>query len=134
MNQDELDTSFKKSLLIVESLGSKRTLTLNSRLFSIGRHPKCSLVIKDSLISRHHATIAWLRDRDCSDNYYHWIIDGKGSRLRSKNGVFVNGLRTFLHRLCSEDVISFGSDTTITYTCLPDILDRLKVKKTVYYL
>ncbi|MGV2831267.1 FHA domain-containing protein [Myxosarcina sp. GI1(2024)] len=110
-----------RHILIVESLESKRAVSLNFSVFSIGRHPHNNLSINDKMVSRHHATIAWLKYIHNSErvDYAYWVIDGKGKRQRSSNGVFVNGKKQTLHRLKTGDVIVIGADTKITYQYIP---------------
>ncbi len=106
-----------RHILIVQSPESKRAVALNTSVFSIGRHPNNALVVTDKLISRHHATIAWMRYTHKSGNidYSYWIIDGKGKRQRSRNGIVVNGEKKTLHRLDSGDIIGIGQSIKITY-------------------
>jgi pSer/pThr/pTyr-binding forkhead associated (FHA) protein len=106
-----------RHILIVEASDSRRAVALNSSVFSIGRHPQNSLVINNNMISRHHATIAWLeysQESEKIDRCY-WVIDGKGKRKRSRNGIYINGEKKSLHRLKSGDVITIGTETKITY-------------------
>lgn len=106
-----------RHILIVEASDSRRAVALNSSVFSIGRHPQNSLVINNNMISRHHATIAWLEYTLQSEktDYCYWIIDGKGKTKRSRNGIYINGEKKSLHRLKSGDVITIGTETKITY-------------------
>ena len=106
-----------RHILIVQSPESKRAVALNTSVFSIGRHPNNALVVTDQLISRHHATIAWMRytGKSGETDYSYWIIDGKGKRQRSRNGVFINGKKKTLHRLNSGDIIGLGQTIKITY-------------------
>ncbi|WP_036481364.1 FHA domain-containing protein [Myxosarcina sp. GI1] len=118
-----------RHILIVESSESKRAVSLNVSVFSIGRHPQNNLPINDKMVSRHHATIAWMRyidDRERS-HYAFWIIDGKGKRKRSSNGIFINGKRQTLHKLNSGDVISLGNNIKITYQYIPHNPENDKV-------
>jgi pSer/pThr/pTyr-binding forkhead associated (FHA) protein len=111
-----------RHILIVESSDSRRAVALNSGVFSIGRHPQNSLVVNSKMISRHHATIAWLQYTEKSEkkDYYYWVIDGKGKSKRSRNGIFVNGKKKSLHRLQSGDIITIGTETKITYNYIPN--------------
>ena len=112
-----------RHILIVEASDSRRAVALNSGVFSIGRHPQNALVINSKLVSRHHATIAWLQYTEKSSNqkdYCYWIIDGKGKRKRSRNGISINGEKKSLHRLESGDIITIGRDTKITYNYIPN--------------
>lgn len=106
-----------RHILIVESSDSRRAVALNSTVFSIGRHPQNSLVINNKIVSRHHATIAWLKYTEKAEksDYCYWIIDGKGKRKRSRNGISINQEKKSLHRLQSGDIITIGEDIKITY-------------------
>ncbi len=115
---NKADLAKGRHVLIVESPGSRRAVSLNANVFSIGRHPNNDLVVNDALASRHHATIAWMRyteGRNKSD-YSYWIIDGKGKRKRSRNGISINGDKKSLHRLISGDVIKIGDGIKISYS------------------
>lgn len=111
-----------RHIFIVEAADSRRAVALNSAVFSIGRHPQNSLVINSKMISRHHATVAWLQytEKSGEKDYCYWIIDGKGKRKRSRNGIHINGEKKSLHRLQSGDVITIGTETKITYNYIPN--------------
>ena len=130
-----------KHILIVESQDSRRAVALNKSVFSVGRHPQSALVLSGTMVSRHHATIAWfkyLMDSDQYD-YSYWIIDGKGKRQRSRNGILINGKRKSLHRLQSGDTITIGSQIKITYNYITystdtnDFLNYCDNNKTHYH-
>ena len=131
-----------KHILIVEAQDSRRAVALNKAVFSIGRHPQNALVLSGNLVSRHHATIAWLKYSTNSgqDDYCYWIIDGKGKRQRSRNGILINGVKKSLHRLQSGDIITIGSETKITYNYIAyttethEFLDYCENNKTSYPL
>ncbi len=114
---NKADLAKGKHVLIVESPESRRAVSLNSHVFSLGRHPHNDLVINDPLASRHHATIAWMRYTEDGQkvDYSYWIIDGKGKRKRSRNGIIINGKKKPLHRLVSGDVIHIGKNIKISY-------------------
>jgi pSer/pThr/pTyr-binding forkhead associated (FHA) protein len=118
---DRADSLEGRHILIVESPESKRAVVLNSHIFLIGRHPQSSLVLTDNMVSRCHATIAWLQYEKLSQqtNCSYWIIDGKGKHRRSRNGILVNGNKTSLHRLKSGDLIEIGQNIKITYNYIP---------------
>ncbi len=115
---DKADLVKGRHVLIVESPESRRAVSLNVNVFSIGRHPNNDLVINDALASRHHATVAWMRYSEGGDksDYSYWIIDGKGKRQRSRNGISINGTKKSLHRLVSGDIIHIGSSIKIAYS------------------
>lgn len=119
---DRADLQRGRHILILESLESRRAVTLNVNVFSIGRHPNNSLVLNDILVSRHHATVAWMEysENEQTQDRGYWIIDGKGKKQRSRNGISINGKHKFLHRLVSDDVINIGTDIKMTYTYIPD--------------
>ena len=114
---NKADLAKGRHVLIVESPESRRAVSLNVNVFSIGRHPYNDLVISDCLASRHHATLAWMRYSEGTDkiDYSYWIIDGKGKRKRSRNGIYVNGKKKSLHRLSSGDVVKIGDHIKIVY-------------------
>lgn len=114
---NKADLAKGRHVLIVESPESRRAVALNVNVFSIGRHPHNDLVISDQLASRHHATVAWMRYSEGDDkvDYSYWIIDGKGKRQRSRNGIYINGKKKPLHRLTSGDIIWIGDNIKISY-------------------
>ena len=115
---NKADLAKGRHVLIVESPESRRAVSLNANVFSVGRHPNNDLVINDSLASRHHATVAWMRYSEGGDksDYSYWIIDGKGKRQRSRNGISINGSKKSLHRLVSGDIIHIGNSIKIAYS------------------
>jgi len=114
---NKADLAKGRHVLIVESPESRRAVSLNVNVFSIGRHPHNDLVISDQLASRHHATVAWMRYSEGLNktDYSYWIIDGKGKRKRSRNGIYINGKKKPLHRLSSGDIIRIGDNIKIAY-------------------
>jgi len=115
---NKADLAKGRHVLIVESLESRRAVSLNVNVFSIGRHPHNDLIINDPLASRHHATVAWMRYTEGVDksDYSYWIIDGKGKRQRSRNGILINGKPKSLHRLVSGDIVLIGNGIKISYS------------------
>jgi len=123
---NKADLTRGKHVLIVQSPESRRAVTLNTSVFSVGRHPNNDLVINDKLASRHHATIAWMRytENERQSDYSYWIIDGKGKSKRSRNGILVNGKNKSLHRLTSGDIILIGNDIKISYSYIVQTTDN----------
>ena len=115
---NKADLAKGRHVLIVESSESRRAVSLNVNVFSIGRHPNNDLVVSDALASRHHATVAWMRytEGDSKTDYSYWIIDGKGKRKRSRNGIYINGNKKSLHRLVSGDIIKIGNGIKLSYS------------------
>ena len=125
VNINKADLAKGKHVLIVQSPETSRAVSLNVNVFSIGRHPNNDLIISDALASRHHATVAWMRytEGDNSD-YSYWIIDGKGKRKKSTNGVYINGQKKSLHRLTSGDIIKIGNNIKMSYSYIPYSTDN----------
>lgn len=119
---NKADLAKGRHILIIESPESRRAVALNVSVFSLGRHPHNDLVISDSLASRHHATIAWMRyfESETRQDFAYWIIDGKGKRKRSRNGIYINGKKKSLHRLKTGDVIAIGHEIKINYNYIPN--------------
>ena len=132
----QLDFAHGTPVLIVEFSGSKKSFNLNKEVFSIGRHPNNSLVLKDKYVSRYHATIIWLEYQDEWGNLQrtYCIIDGRGKEQRSRNGIFINGTKKSNHRLRNGDVITIGNNIKITYRFVAYNTQNNNMLKTVYYL
>lgn len=132
----QLDFTKGRPVLIVESPGFKKTFSLNREVFSIGRHPHNSLVLEDKQISRCHATIVWLEHQDDQSKLHraYWIIDGRGKKQRSSNGIFINGERKFNHRLHSGDIITISDNVKIRYKFMAYNTQNNAMSQTVYYL
>ena len=132
----KLDFTKGRPVIIVEFPGFKKSFTLNQKIFSIGRHPNNSLVLEDKQVSRCHATIAWLKYQDSQGNWQrgYWIIDGRGSKQRSRNGIFINGIKQSNYRLRDGDVITIGNNIKMTYEFVTYNTQNNAMLKTVYYL
>lgn len=128
---NKADLAKGRHVLIVESPESRRAVSLNSHVFSVGRHPHNDLVINDPLASRHHATVAWMRYTEDAHqaDYSYWIIDGKGKSKRSRNGITINGKKKSLHRLNSGDVIRIGDSIKISYNYITYTTDSSQFLK-----
>ncbi len=72
------------------------TYLLGQGVYSIGRHPECSIALDDPEVSRRHAAIVGSGEK-------FFLVD-----LRSSNGVFVNDKRTLECSLDSGDEIVLG--------------------------
>ena len=132
----EHDFAKEISVLIVELPGFKKGYNLNREVFCIGRHPSNSLVFEDKLVSRCHATIAWLQYQDSHGNWEraYWIIDGKGKQRRSRNGILINGTKKSTHRLNDGDIITIGKNIKLTYRIFIKNTYNDNLLKTVYYM
>jgi adenylate cyclase len=76
--------------------GERRTLPLTEKGLRIGRALDNDIVLNHAIVSRHHAQVE-LRGRDA------WVTD-----LNSRNGIFVNRLRTKQEQLGDGDILQVG--------------------------
>jgi hypothetical protein len=67
-----------------------------NQVMVVGRDPSCDIVMADTRVSRRHARLSW-REGCC-------VLED----LRSKNGTYVNGVRSPASTLEDHDWISFG--------------------------
>lgn len=84
------------SLLLIEGDLDDPEITLSENT-SIGRSPSNDIVLKESKVSRQHATIHYR-------NGQYVLVD-----LKSSNGVFVNGAKVEEATLNDGDELSIGS-------------------------
>ncbi len=92
--------------IIIESSDGKKVESPAEDITTIGRRKKCNIVITDSAVSRHHATI------ELVDGAYV-VRDEK-----SANGTTVNGDRITEHKLRDGDRITIG-ETVLTFVAGP---------------
>ena len=131
MRSRSIQVKREKAILIVESGNNSEIIALSSEVFTIGRHSQCSFVLDDKMVSRHHATIAFVENRDNSQHNGYWIIDGQGRNKRSTNGIFINGTKKLQHQLGYGDIITFGSDTQIIYSCIADTSENIQIDNVI---
>lgn len=111
-------------LLLIGYYETRVTL-LESRLTILGRDPSKDITIECDTVSREHAT--FLRVPSLApDRYEYRIIDGGPSTNRSKNGIFINGKSSYLHRLEHGDIISFSDAVKGIYLKVELAPDDLK--------
>lgn len=134
MPSDVASITTERSILALDFLGVRKNISLNTCYFSIGRHPQCSLTIDKKVVSRHHATIVWIKNKEDRSKGCYWIIDGDGKEKKSKNGVYVNGKKIAKHKLISGDVISIDSSSDITYRRISNATENIRIPEVVYYL
>ena len=134
MSCDVISIPTERSVLVFDFLGGKKNISLNTYYFSIGRHPECSLTIDKKVVSRHHATIVWIKNKIDRSKGSYWIIDGDGKGKISRNGVYVNYKKISMHQLACGDVISIDSSSKITYNLISNSTENIQVPKVVYYL
>jgi diguanylate cyclase (GGDEF)-like protein/PAS domain S-box-containing protein len=120
------DNSLKvRHILVVEDPEIKRTVTLDSATYSIGRHSSNSIILSSQRISRQHATL--LRRTDVrTSSYSYWILDGDLDGNRSRNGIFINGKKCLVHELKHGDVVEFGAEVKARYHIISDYSERIE--------
>ncbi|WP_009630746.1 PAS domain S-box protein [Synechocystis sp. PCC 7509] len=109
-----------KHLLAIEDNRGKRTISLESANYSIGRNPTNSIVLHSQLVSRQHAILVRLTDQ--SPHLFR-LIDGNLKGVRSTNGLRVNGQHCFERELSHEDEIIFADDVKAWYYTTVDSLE-----------
>lgn len=134
MSCDVISIPVERSILVLDFLGARKNISLNTCYFSIGRHPQCSLTIEKKVVSRHHATIVWVKNQNRRSQGSYWLIDGDGRGKKSRNGVYVNGRRISKHQLTCGDVISIDADSKIIYNRISNTTENIQLPEVVYYL
>ena len=132
----QLDFAYQRPVLILEVPGFKKSFNLNKEVLSIGRHPNNFIFLEERQVSRCHATIAWLKYQDDHGSLQrdYWIIDGRGKKQRSSNGILINGTKKSTHRLNDGDIITIVENINITYKIVTNNTHNSNMLKTVYYL
>lgn len=111
-----------RHLLTIEDGEDKQTYRLETETYSLGRDSSNSIVLQDSSISRHHATI--LRIPAANGNGSHFrIVDGNFNGQRSTNGMTINGRQCLSHDLKHGDKIRFGNKISAKYYTLSNLFD-----------
>jgi len=95
--------------LTVSGPGGPREVVLQSKGFTIGRHPACDLILESDEVSRHHARIF-------QDPFERWIIED----LDSRNGVWIGAQRIKAKAILPGDQIQIGP----FFLSLAETLDR----------
>jgi serine phosphatase RsbU (regulator of sigma subunit) len=96
------------SLLVVDPNGSRTRVLVDPLPFLIGRNPENQLILRDSRVSRTHASIS---------------LEGGEYVLKdcdSRHGTFVNGARIERHVLRDGDRIEFGAQDSYSLVFAPD--------------
>ncbi|ELR97704.1 EAL domain-containing protein [Gloeocapsa sp. PCC 73106] len=108
-----------RHILVIEDEKSRRIVSLEETIYSIGRDATNAIVIYDRQVSRFHATI--LREEDTLNQQTSYkVIDGDLRGNISTNGVVVNGKPSLSHTLKHGDVVRFGEKAKALYYILSD--------------
>lgn len=95
-------------LVVIEGFNAGRTYHLRSGTISVGRDPRCDVVLAYSTVSWHHASITKRGDRIA-------VRD-----LGSRNGTFVGLERVTRRELAPGDLIRFGDRVTLKLVFVED--------------
>lgn len=90
------------SKLVVRDSRGEQTISLDGTV-TIGRHPKCTVVLNDPMVSKRHAIIHKVRGR--------FVFEDSGS----SNGSFHDGVRIYKHNFSDGDAITMGKVTLTFY-------------------
>ena len=110
-----------RHLLTITDETGRKTYRLEAETYSLGRDPSNSIVLHDSSISRHHATMLRIPSGDAND--YFRIIDGSFNGKRSTNGLTINGRSCLSADLQHGDKIKFGKKVNAKYYVLSNLSD-----------
>lgn len=110
----ETDNPTHHHLLVVEDRDGRRTHTLSSPKYFIGRDLANDICLNSQFASRYHAMLLRV-PAERSGNYYYRILDGDLEGKPSTNGLLINGQKATAHQLNTGDVISFGPDAKAVY-------------------
>jgi serine phosphatase RsbU (regulator of sigma subunit) len=102
------------SLVVIDPNGHRTRMPIDPLPFLIGRNPENQLILRDSRVSRTHASIVFEDGeyvlRDCE----------------SRHGLYVNGQRVSRHALRNSDRIEFGAQDSYA---LVFALDGVELKR-----
>ncbi len=111
-------------ILVIEDTKFRQTISLEKKVYSIGRHKNNIIMICDDKASRFHATLM-RRYREDNQNYSYWIVDGDMQGNKSLNGIYVNGEKCLVKELKNGDLINFGCQVNATYHALNNWSDTV---------
>ncbi|MGA9378304.1 MAG: FHA domain-containing protein [Phormidium sp.] len=108
-----------KYVLMVEDDKGRKEFKLNQPVYSIGRDPDCNIRLYSQFVSRRHATLLQLSNKDedkhKNGSYYYRIVDGDAKGKTSSNGLIINGRKMSAHDLKDKDEVVFGPGVKATY-------------------
>ena len=113
MSYHPKNTQELEHILVVNTSQEQQIVVLKKDYYSIGRYRKNSIVINSQNISRKHATI--IKYTNNNGEVYYSIIDGDLEGKKSKNGIFVNGIKCLEKELKHSDIINFDNQAKACY-------------------
>ncbi len=110
----------KAHILIVEDDSGSREILMKKSKYSIGRSPKCDIILNSPFVSRCHATL--IRKFNDDGNTFYEVIDGDDKGQNSANGILINGRKVNGEELKHGDKLVFGPQVFAIYQhCQRDI-------------
>jgi pSer/pThr/pTyr-binding forkhead associated (FHA) protein len=106
--------TFQERHLLVFNTAARSLVSLTQNCYSIGRSSTNDIVIVGDPISRTHARLCKVFNKQDGINQY-LIFDGISDNRPSKNGTFVNGDRHNHYPLKNRDLISFANIVWAAY-------------------
>jgi pSer/pThr/pTyr-binding forkhead associated (FHA) protein len=98
-------------VLVIDDEQGRRALALSAATYSIGRDPSNAIVIHSAAVSRQHALLLRLPQKD--GQYTYRLLDGNIEGKRSTNGLSVNGQRCLSWDLKDGDQILLGEQVRL---------------------
>jgi len=79
--------------------------------YIVGRDSSCEIRIQNAVISKEHFTLILMPKAKCDEHFFYLIRDGTFTGLPSKNGTWINGIRSNeIVKLKHQDIITFGQN------------------------
>jgi len=95
-------------VLVINEPNGQKSFSLDSSLYTVGRHSGSNIRLNSGSVSRHHGTL--IRSDVADDQYAYILIDGDLKGNRSQNGILVNGKKIIRRQLEDGDIILFGAE------------------------
>ncbi len=100
-------------VLVIDDDQGRRAVALSAATYSIGRDPNSAIVIHSAAISRQHALLLRLPQKN--GEYTYRLLDGNIEGKPSTNGIVVNGQRCASWDLKDGDQILLGNQVRLQY-------------------
>ncbi|MFT0789014.1 FHA domain-containing protein [Synechococcus sp. OH20] len=108
-------------VLVIDDEQGRRAVALSAATYSIGRDPGNAIVIHSTAVSRQHALLLRLPQKD--GQYTYRLLDGNIEGKRSTNGISVNGQQCLSWDLKDGDQIQLGDQVRMQY-CIRRLSDE----------
>lgn len=101
-----------------------RCYILSGHMYSLGRDSGNDIPLANSFVSRRHAYLLRIPNRNGSAGFSYCIVDGNRKGGSSTNGVLVNSKRIATHYLKSGDIIHFGPEVKGYYLAIAQVANK----------